>query len=116
MKAIVRSRYGGPEVLQLRDVERPIPTGDEVLVRVRASSVNMADVDYVTGRPWATRFGTGLRSPRRAIPGIDMAGEVESRGPDASRFEPVTWLFGNIGRKISAGKVEAKRRPLASSV
>jgi NADPH:quinone reductase-like Zn-dependent oxidoreductase len=88
MKAIVRSVYGGPEVLQLREVERPSPHGDEVLVRVRASSVNMADVDYITGRPWATRFGTGLREPRAKIPGIDLAGEVEGTGPDAHRFVP----------------------------
>ena len=88
MKAIVRSVYGGPEVLQLREVERPSPRSDEVLVRVRASSVNMADVDYITGRPWATRFGTGLREPRARIPGIDLAGEVEGTGPDAHRFEP----------------------------
>ena len=68
MKAIVRERYGGPEVLQLREVETPIPGAGEVLVRVRASSLNMADVDYITGRPWATRFGTGLRQPRARMP------------------------------------------------
>jgi NADPH:quinone reductase-like Zn-dependent oxidoreductase len=96
MKAIVRSEYGGPEVLRLEEVDIPAPKAGEVLVRVRASSVNMADVDYVTGRPWATRFGTGLRTPRATIPGIDLAGEVESVGPDASRFGPGDRVLGEI--------------------
>ena len=88
MKAIVRDSYGGPEVLELREVETPTPGPGEVLVRVRASSVNMADVDYITGRPWATRFGTGLRGPKARVPGIDMAGEIESVGVGATRFGP----------------------------
>ena len=88
MKAIVRDVYGGPEVLELRDVETPTPGPGEVLVRVRASSVNMADVDYITGRPWAGRFATGLRAPKARIPGIDMAGEVEAAGAGTTRFDP----------------------------
>ncbi len=88
MKAIVRDRYGGPEVLELREVETPTPGPGEALVRVRASSVNMADVDYVLGRPWLARMGTGLGRPKAPIPGIDLAGEVESVGPGASRFSP----------------------------
>jgi NADPH:quinone reductase-like Zn-dependent oxidoreductase len=59
-----------------------------VLVRVRASSMNMADVDYIRARPWVTRFATGLRAPRHRVPGIDMAGEIAAVGPGASRFVP----------------------------
>ncbi len=88
MKAIVRDSYGGPEVLELREVDTPTPGPGEVLVRVRASSVNMADVDYVLGRPWLARAATGLRVPKARIPGIDMAGEIEAAGPGARRFVP----------------------------
>ena len=88
MKAIVRDSYGGPEVLELRDVETPTPGPGELLVRVHASSVNMADIDYVLGRPWLARIATGLRGPKARIPGIDMAGEIESAGPGATRFQP----------------------------
>ncbi len=96
MRAIVRERYGGSEVLDLREVDVPTPAPTEVLVRVRASSVNMADVDYLLGRPWMTRMATGLREPRAKIPGIDMAGEVESVGPDTSRFKPGDRVYGDL--------------------
>ena len=92
----MRSRYGGPEVLELQEVADPVPKDAEVLVRVRASSVNMADVDYVLGRPWVGRLATGTRRPRVRIPGIDMAREVESVGPDASRFKPGDRVFGDL--------------------
>jgi NADPH:quinone reductase-like Zn-dependent oxidoreductase len=86
VQAIVRSRYGGPEVLELQEVPRPEPSQGQVLVRVRASSVNMADVDYVLGRPWVARMATGLRVPKARIPGIDVAGEVEAVGPGVTRL------------------------------
>ena len=106
MKAIARERYGGPEVLQLREVETPTPGAGEVLVRVRASSVNMADVDYITGRPLATRFGTGLRQPRARIPGIDLAGEVDSVGPGATRFAPGDRVFADLTAEGSGAWAE----------
>lgn len=96
MKAICRSGYGGPEVLELRDVPAPQPGPGEVLVRVRNSSVNMADADYVRGRPWLARLGTGLRSPRARIPGIDMAGQIEASGEGATRFAIGEPVFGDL--------------------
>ncbi len=96
MRAIVRSRYGEADVLGLREVETPTPAANEVLVRVRASSINMADVDYVRGRPWATRFATGLRAPKHAVPGIDLAGEVEAVGEGASTFAPGDRVFADL--------------------
>ena len=96
MKAIYRTGYGGPEVLELRDVDQPTPAEGEVLVRVRASSMNMADVDYVRGRPWVGRLAAGLREPRARIPGIDMAGEVEALGPGASRFAVGDPVFADL--------------------
>ncbi len=96
MKAVVRRDYGPPEVLELAEVPTPVPAGDEVLVRVRASSVNMADVDYLRGRPWLARLGTGLRRPRARIPGIDMAGEVEAIGGGATRIKAGDRVFGDL--------------------
>lgn len=96
MKAIVRSRYGQPDVLQLEDV--PIPTAgeNEVLVRVHASSVNMADVDYLLGRPKIARLGTGLRRPKNAGLGLDVAGRVEAVGNEVTRFQPGDEIFGDL--------------------
>lgn len=87
MRAVVRDRYGSSaEVLSLVDVGRPAPRADEALVRVRAASVNTADLDYLRGRPLVARLGTGLRRPRRRRVGIDLAGEVEEVGPGVTRL------------------------------
>jgi NADPH:quinone reductase-like Zn-dependent oxidoreductase len=96
MKAMWRGEYGGPEVLELRDVESPEPGPAEVLVRVRASSMNMADADYVLGRPWVARLGTGLRAPRAPIPGIDMAGDIAATGVEVSRFAVGDRVFADL--------------------
>jgi NADPH:quinone reductase-like Zn-dependent oxidoreductase len=93
-------------VLRLEEVATPTPGAGEILVRVRASSVNMADVDYITGRPWATRFGTGLRQPRDRIPGIDLAGEVESVGAGVDRFEPGDRVFADLTAEGSGAWAE----------
>ena len=88
MKAIIRSEYGSPEILQLKEVSTPTPADSEVLVRVLASSVNMADVDYLLGRPKVARLGTGLRRPRNRGLGLDLAGQVETVGSSVTRFRP----------------------------
>jgi NADPH:quinone reductase-like Zn-dependent oxidoreductase len=71
MKAIVRDRYGPPDVLELKDIDKPVVKGDEVLVRVQAAGVNMADVDYLLGRPDVARLGTGLRTPKNRGLGLE---------------------------------------------
>src|ERR671910_2546803 len=78
MKAIVQERYGSPDVLELREIDRPNVEDDEVLVRVRAASVH-ADVWHVMrGRPYVLRvMGAGIRRPRNRVPGTDMAGRVD---------------------------------------
>ncbi len=76
MKAVVRSEYGSPDVLQLTELPIPTPGDTEVLVKVRAASVNMADVDYLLGRPKIARLGIGLRKPRNRGLGLDAAGLV----------------------------------------
>jgi NADPH:quinone reductase-like Zn-dependent oxidoreductase len=101
MKAAVCERYGPPEVVELRDVEQPVPKDDEVLVRVRAASVNRADLDGLTPRPSFVRLFIGLRAPRNSSVGIDVAGVVEAVGPEVTRFKPgdqvFADLFGNDG-------------------
>ena len=96
IKAFVRSEYGPPDVLRLEEVATPVPSGDEVLVRMRASSVNMADVDYLLGRPKFARLGTGLRVPKNRGLGLDVAGVVEAIGENATRFRPGDEVFGDL--------------------
>ena len=96
MKAAVRERYGTPDVVEIRDVERPVPSADEVLVRVRAASVNRADLDGIQPRPAFVRLFIGLRAPRNHRVGIDVAGVVEAVGPDVTRFQPGDEVFADL--------------------
>lgn len=96
MKAAVRDRYGPPSVVELREVDRPFPAGDQVLVRVRAASVNRADLDFLYPRPSFARLFIGLRSPKNPRLGCDVAGVVESVGPTATRFQPGDEVFGDL--------------------
>ena len=97
MKAAFRDRYGPPEVVEIRNVERPAPREGEVLVRVRAASVNRADLDGLKPKPGFMRLVMGLRAPRSHEVGIDAAGVVEAVGPGVTRLkagdEVMTDLF-----------------------
>ncbi|MCI0343847.1 MAG: NAD(P)-dependent alcohol dehydrogenase [Chloroflexi bacterium] len=95
MKAAVRYRYGSPDVVELRDIEKPTPADDQVLVRVMAASVNRGDLDGIVGRPRFVRLFTGLRTPRDPRLGIDVAGVVESVGQAVTRFRPGDEVFGD---------------------
>ncbi len=88
MRAAYADQYGGPDVVRVRDVERPTPAGDELLVRVRAASVNRADLDGLKPKPGFLRLFMGLRAPRNHEVGIDAAGVVEAVGPEVARFQP----------------------------
>jgi len=92
MKAAVRSRYGSPDVLTVKDVDPPIPKANEVLVRVHASTVNRSDYHVLTGKPFIMRFFTGLFAPSLSITGSDFAGQIEAMGKNAKRF--------NVGDKV----------------
>lgn len=95
MKAIIQQRYGSPDDLELREVDRPIVGDGEVLVRVRAASLHPDVWHVVAGRPFVLRLmGAGLLKPRNPIPGTDMAGIVESVGRSATRFRPGDPVFG----------------------
>lgn len=96
MKALLYTRFGPPEVLQLMEVEKPIPKEDEVLVRVHAASVNPFDGYHVAGKPFMVRYSAGLFSPKHTIPGADIAGKVESVGAHVTQFRPGDEVFGDI--------------------
>ncbi|MDA0352836.1 MAG: NAD(P)-dependent alcohol dehydrogenase [Chloroflexi bacterium] len=94
MKAAVHTRYGPPEVVQVTEVDRPIQKATELLVRVRATTVNRTDCGFRAASPFITRFFTGLRRPRRTILGNEFAGEVEAVGPGVTSFEVGDCVFG----------------------
>jgi NADPH:quinone reductase-like Zn-dependent oxidoreductase len=96
MKAIVRDGYGSPNVLRLEEVAKPTPKDNEVLVRVLASSVNMADVDYLLGRPRMARMATGLGKPKNTGLGLDLAGQVDAVGENVTRFRPGDDVIGDL--------------------
>jgi NADPH:quinone reductase-like Zn-dependent oxidoreductase len=97
MKAIVQERYGAPErVLKLEDVDRPSAGGDDVLIRVRATSVNTPDWITVTGVPYILRLRSGLRRPRTPVRGNDVAGLVEAVGKNVTDLLPGDEVFGSL--------------------
>jgi NADPH:quinone reductase-like Zn-dependent oxidoreductase len=99
VKAIVYTQYGSPEdVLQLREVEKPAPKDDKVLIQVQAASINFGDAAVVRGEPFLVRLmGYGLLGPKHQIPGGDVAGRVEAVGGNAKQFQPGDEVFGDIG-------------------
>ncbi len=95
MKAIVQLKYGAPEaVLGLQDTDRPVVGADDVLVRVRAASITVADWRIVRGSPSVMRMATGLRRPKEPVPGTDVAGEVEAVGANVATLRPGDAVFG----------------------
>jgi NADPH:quinone reductase-like Zn-dependent oxidoreductase len=94
MKAIVQDRFGPPDVLELREADEPPVGGDEVLVRVRAASVNPADWYAMAGAPWVARPQMGLRRPGTGRLGVDLAGVVAAVGGNVNRFQPGDEVFG----------------------
>ena len=96
MKAARRDRYGPVDVVEVRDVERPVPSDGQVLVRVRAASVNRADLDGLKPKPGFARLFMGLRAPRNQGVGLDVAGVVESVGANVTRLRPGDEVFGDM--------------------
>ena len=94
MKAIVYTKYGPPDVLQLKEVEKPTPKDNEVLIKVHAASVNAADLDLLRGTP-LVRLG-GLLKPKYKILGSDIAGRVEAVGRNVKQFQPGDEIFGDL--------------------
>lgn len=98
MKAIVYSRYGSPDVLQLTEVAPPTPKADEVLIKVRAASINSWDWDLLSGTPYLFRPLFGLFRPKLPILGADIAGRVEAVGPGVTQFKVGDEVFGDLSR------------------
>ncbi|CAN5276541.1 NAD(P)-dependent alcohol dehydrogenase [soil metagenome] len=94
MQAVVYTKYGPPDVLQLKEVEKPNPKEDEVLVRVYASTVNRTDCAILKAKPFIMRFFTGLFKPNKAIPGTDFAGKIEAVGKNVASFKSGERVFG----------------------
>jgi NADPH:quinone reductase-like Zn-dependent oxidoreductase len=94
MRAVVHDKYGPADVLRLADVQRPVPRDDEVLVKIHATTVNRTDSALRAAEPFASRFITGLRRPRRKILGSELAGEVEAVGAAVTEFEVGDQVFG----------------------
>src|SRR5690349_2134885 len=94
MTAIVQDRYGSADVLQLREIERPRPGTDEVIVRVHAAGVDFGVWHLMAGVPYAVRLATGLRRPRNPVRGLELAGVVEEVGAKVTAFAPGDPVFG----------------------
>ncbi len=97
MRAIVNDRYGPPEVQRLEEVDRPVPGPGDVLVRIRATTVNRTDCGLRSARPFFARLITGLRRPKHRILGMELAGEVEAVGPRVTEFKVGDKVFGVKG-------------------
>ena len=96
MKAIVCDRYGSPDVLELKEITKPLPTENQVLVRVHSASLNFGNVVLLTGKPFLARFAFGLTRPKYSIPGGDIAGTVEAVGKNVSQFQVGDEVFGDL--------------------
>jgi NADPH:quinone reductase-like Zn-dependent oxidoreductase len=98
MKAIVQNKYGSPDVLELKEVEKPMPEDNQVLVKVHAASVNYGNLVLLKGEPFLARFAFGLLKPKYPIPGGDIAGRIEAVGKNVKRFQPGDEVFGDLSR------------------
>jgi len=112
MTAIVQDRYGSADVLQLREIERPRPRPDEVIVRVHAAGVDFGVWHLMAGLPYAVRLVSGLRRPRNPVRGLELAGVVEEVGAKVTAFAPGDEVFG-VGEGSFAEYARAAQSKLA---
>jgi NADPH:quinone reductase-like Zn-dependent oxidoreductase len=113
MKAIVYRCYGPPEVLRLEDIAKPVPKDNEVLVRVRAASVNPLDWHFMRGRPYIVRLDAGLGAPENLRFGVDFAGVVEAVGTSVTRFKAGDEVFGGKRGALAEYVVISEQRAIA---
>lgn len=106
MKAIVYVKYGTPDVLELKEVEKPFPIDGEVLVKVHAASINSWDWDRLTGKPYLFRLISGISKPKFKILGCDISGTVVETGSGTSKFKPGDMVFGDISEGSWGGFAE----------
>ncbi|UOE62966.1 NAD(P)-dependent alcohol dehydrogenase [Priestia filamentosa] len=96
MKAIVCNKYGPPDVLELKEIKKPLPTENQILVKVHSASLNFGNLVLLKGKPFLARFAFGLTRPRYSIPGGDIAGKVEAVGKDVKLFQVGDEVFGDL--------------------
>ncbi|MBB4826396.1 NADPH:quinone reductase-like Zn-dependent oxidoreductase [Sporosarcina luteola] len=96
MKAIVCNKYGSPDVLELKEVEKPFPTENQILVKVHSASINFGNVVLLQGKPFLARFAFGITKPKYSNPGGDIAGTVEAVGKDVKQFKVGDEVFGDL--------------------
>ncbi|MCU1638307.1 MAG: hypothetical protein JWL94_954 [Microbacteriaceae bacterium] len=114
MKAVVQHAYGSAEVLRLEEIRQPTTIkDDEVLIRVRAASVNHADLVFTTGRPLIARLAFGLRRPKQMVRGRDVAGAVEAVGRSVTRFRPGDAVYAEVETGAFAEYARAPQRMVA---
>ncbi len=106
MKAVVYEKYGSPEVLQLKEVEKPVPKEKQILVKVKAASVNSWDWDMLTGKPYLYRLLFGWLKPRLNILGADVSGVVEAVGANVTQWKVGDEVFGDISSETWGGFAE----------
>lgn len=94
MKAVTRTKYGSPEVLEVKSIDKPIPKDDEVLIRVYATTINRTDCGILSGKPYIIRAFVGLTKPRDLVPGTDFAGQIEAVGKNVREFKAGDRVFG----------------------
>lgn len=96
MKAIICDKYGSPDILELKEIKKPVATENQVLVRVHAASLNFGNLVLLNGKPFLARFAFGLTKPKYSIPGGDIAGTVEAVGKDVKLFQVGDEVFGDL--------------------
>jgi NADPH:quinone reductase-like Zn-dependent oxidoreductase len=101
MRAVVYCEYGGPEVLRVENVAKPVPGDDELLIDVRAASVNPLEWHLMRGTPYVGRFMMGLRKPKETRLGVDVAGRVEAVGRNVTQFKPGDEIFGSANGALA---------------
>ncbi len=116
MKAIVYQNFGSPDVLECRGIEKPTPADDEVLIKVRAASVNPLDWKLMRGGPFLVRLLIGLGKPKMKRPGVDVAGEVEAVGKNAAQFKPGDHVFGTCAGAFAEYAVSKSASGLKSAL
>jgi NADPH:quinone reductase-like Zn-dependent oxidoreductase len=97
MKAVVYEKYGAPDVLELREIDKPVVKDNEVLVRVHAAAVGKGDWLTVQGLPYVARMRYGLPKPKNNVPGFDVAGRIEAVGRNVTQLQPGDEVFGWCG-------------------